>query len=497
MHDLIIIGANSSGISHALKAYDSGIKNIRLITQRSQTVYPELIEGLDIDVSYREKANLIKKIDNETFEVVTDKQKYLTRAVLIAPSNAITDFDFPEGTSQSERVTVNNYHNIEENQDVLIVGSDDYAVEAARYVIEHGANVVLAIQSINLKHLSFASNRMIELLEQQRKLTVLNQSAPKKFVLIDGYPMAVFNDRRTPDLEFDNVIYSSTRLNNKSYVVIDESAKDSEEIIFAGNLDESEIENKLENIFEDIKFKEYEINTSNFDEAKDILRNQHYNATITHFEPTHSDLWVLRVMPDNNDVNFSPGQYASLGLGYFENRIDEAKDKGIEDKWDKLVRRSYSISSRIFDENKYLVDDNSINELEFYIVLVPPTEGQVSVRNTKDLGYLEQHRELEKRYQNYTYIPLPTREKDIPKRYIQDLIRENILEDEYKINLDADSTHVFLCGNPSMIGLPKKDGDKLIFENEKTQGVIELLLERGFQLDERKSIGNVHVEEYW
>ena len=567
MHDLIIIGANSSGISHALKAYDSGIKNIRLITQRSQTVYPELIEGLDIDVSYREKANLIKKIDNETFEVVTDKQKYLTRAVLIAPSNAITDFDFPEGTSQSERVTVNNYHNIEENQDVLIVGSDDYAVEAARYVIEHGANVVLAIQSINLKHLSFASNRMIELLEQQRKLTVLYQSAPKKFVLIDGYPMAVFNDRRTPDLEFDNVIYSSTRLNNKSYVVIDESAKDSEEIIFAGNLDESEIENKLENIFEDIKFKEYEIDTSNFDEAKDILRNQHYNATITHFEPTHSDLWVLRVMPDNNDVNFSPGQYASLGLGYFENRIDEAKDKGIEDKWDKLVRRSYSISSRIFDENKYLVDDNSINELEFYIVLVPPTEGQVpgltprlalkkpgdriylgpkvagrytlnpvtnltdtclflstgtgeaphnamivellrkghsgqivsmvSVRNTKDLGYLEQHRELEKRYQNYTYIPLPTREKDIPKRYIQDLIRENILEDEYKINLDADSTHVFLCGNPSMIGLPKKDGDKLIFENEKTQGVIELLLERGFQLDERKSIGNVHVEEYW
>lgn len=271
MHDLIIIGANSSGISHALKAYDSGIKNIRLITQRSQTVYPELIEGLDIDVSYREKANLIKKIDNETFEVVTDKQKYLTRAVLIAPSNAITDFDFPEGTSQSERVTVNNYHNIEENQDVLIVGSDDYAVEAARYVIEHGANVVLAIQSINLKHLSFASNRMIELLEQQRKLTVLYQSAPKKFVLIDGYPMAVFNDRRTPDLEFDNVIYSSTRLNNKSYVVIDESAKDSEEIIFAGNLDESEIENKLENIFEDIKFKECEIDTSNFDEAKDIF----------------------------------------------------------------------------------------------------------------------------------------------------------------------------------------------------------------------------------
>ena len=47
------------------------------------------------------------------------------------------------------------------------------------------------------------------------------------------------------------------------------------------------------------------------------LRPEHYNATITHFEPTHSDLWVLRVKPDHGSVSHLPGQYASLGLGYW------------------------------------------------------------------------------------------------------------------------------------------------------------------------------------
>ena len=50
-----------------------------------------------------------------------------------------------------------------------------------------------------------------------------------------------------------------------------------------------------------------------------------------------------------------------------------------------------------------------------------------------------------------------------------------------------------------MIGLPVKDEESgnLVFDKDKTQGVIELLIERGFKLDERKNLGNIHVEEYW
>ena len=566
MHDLIIIGANASGISHAIKSSRAGIKNIRLITQRTETVYPELIAPLDIDVSYREKASQIKKLDENSFEVITDKQKYQTRCVIIAPSNAVTDFDFPKGIVPSERVLLNEYQNVVDNKDVLIVGNDDYAVEAAKYMINRGANIVLAMQTFSPARLSYATNKMITLLEQQRKLTVLYRSAPEKIELINGFPLVYFNNRQTPDLEFDYVIYSSTKLNNKSYVEVESDTENAKEIIFAGSLNDKEIETRLSSIFDDINFEEKDLDkTNNYEEIKEELRTQHYNATITHFEPTHSDLWVLRVKPDNGDVSHAPGQYASLGLGFFEDRIDDAVDPGLDDKWEKLVRRSYSISSRIFDDNKYLVSNSSETELEFYIVLVPPSEGKVpgltprlaikrpgdriylgpkvagrytlapvsspdntvvflstgtgeaphnamivdllskghngqivsvvSVRNLKDLGYMEKHRELEKRYSNYTYVALPTREEGIPKRYIQSMLSDNILEDEFKIDLDPENTHVFLCGNPSMIGIPEEVDGEVVYP--ESTGAIELLVKRGFVLDERKKPGNIHVEEYW
>ena len=86
---------------------------------------------------------------------------------------------------------------------------------------------------------------------------------------------------------------------------------------------------------------------------------------------------MLRVKPDHGSVSHLPGQYASLGLGYWEERVDDAMEPNIDDRWDKLVRRSYSISCRIFDEHGYLANDAESDELEFYIVLVPPTPDNV------------------------------------------------------------------------------------------------------------------------
>ena len=111
--------------------------------------------------------------------------------------------------------------------------------------------------------------------------------------------------------------------------------------------------------------------------AVEELREEHYNATITHFEPTHSDLWVLRVKPDHGGTDYTPGQYATLGLGYWEERVDDAIDPNLGDRWFKLIRRSYSISSRVLDDHGYLVDEGGLDELEFYIVLVPPTEDNI------------------------------------------------------------------------------------------------------------------------
>ncbi len=63
------------------------------------------------------------------------------------------------------------------------------------------------------------------------------------------------------------------------------------------------------------------------------------------------------------------------------------------------------------------------------------------------------------------------------------------------IDLDPASAHVYLCGNPAMIGIPREVDSALVYP--EPVGVVELLTERGFTLDRRKRAGNVHVEEYW
>ena len=64
-----------------------------------------------------------------------------------------------------------------------------------------------------------------------------------------------------------------------------------------------------------------------------------------------------------------------------------------------------------------------------------------------------------RRYPNYTYLSLTTREADTVgnKVYIQDLITSGQLEERLGQALEPERTHVYLCGNPKMIGVPEKD----------------------------------------
>jgi len=424
-----------------------------------------------------------------------------------------------------------------DGRDVLVVGRTG---GAAQYVIElaaRGAHVVLAAGGMDPAQLNPALANALKELERSRAVTLLFRSTPEQIGEVGGFPMAYFEDRRTPDLQFDFVVLTSLE-------------------------DESNISNNVDDGIQDICASQ---RRRDFSPAIEELRSEFYNATITAFEPTHSDLWVLRVQPDNGEVGHLPGQYASLGLGYWEDRIDEVEELDIDSRWDKLVRRSYSISSPMMSTDGYLTNWRDAGELEFYIVLVPPSEGNipgltprlalkcpgdriylgpkiagrytlapitdpdmaviflstgtgeaphnamivellqkghtgpmlsaVSVRKWDDLGYIEKHRELERRFSNYTYLPMPTRESSVPKRYLQSLIADGDIETLIGRPLDSATTHVFLCGNPAMIGPPEQVGGVTRFP--ETTGVVELLVDRGFSVDARRSPGNVHFEEYW
>lgn len=299
------------------------------------------------------------------------------------------------------------------------------------------------------------------------------------------------------------------------------------------------------------------------------LREQYYNATITHIRAPNPELWVFKVRPDVPYEPFLPGQYTTLALGYWEPRADDAMEDFSDnpDQWDKLARRSYSVSSSIVDGAGSLVDPLP-EELEFYVVKVDPTEDHipaltprmftrkegdrifighkftgrytldavqpgdtciflstgtgeapqnqmiaellrtghkgrifaaVCVRYRQDLGYTRENAIVEDRYANFSYLALTTREPENEGRkvYIQDLIVSGGLEEELGHPLDPETTHVFLCGNPSMIGIPEWDEETDEPAFPDTLGVCQILHERGFTIDRRKHPGNVHYEEYW
>jgi ferredoxin--NADP+ reductase len=126
-----------------------------------------------------------------------------------------------------------------------------------------------------------------------------------------------------------------------------------------------------------------------------------------------------------------------------------------------------------------------------------PILNLVCVRYRDDLAYLPEQEMVQQKWDNYRYEILTTREPENleNKVYIQDLVRNGKIEELLGSPLDPDDTHVFLCGNPSMIGLPKWEDDTPTFP--EPEGVCQLLHERGFTVDHLKTKGNVHYEEYW
>lgn len=129
----------------------------------------------------------------------------------------------------------------------------------------------------------------------------------------------------------------------------------------------------------------------------------------------------------------------------------------------------------------------------------------VCVRRQTDLAYLSTHVALERRYPGYCYVVLTTRDPInldrnrpdfVGKQYIQDLIESGRLEARLGYRLNPGRTHVFVCGNPAMIGIPHTEDDgRHVYP--LPIGVVEILERRGFRLDERRRTGNIHVEKYW
>ncbi len=561
--NLIIVGANTAGLSVAYEAQRAGLDRVLVLEPGEQAVPAGAPGRHGLLVQFQTDVARLEERDEETVIVESATESFLCRACvdarpLEAPSPP-PDYPIPEALR--DRVHLSLPLVDLRDLDVLVVGDGERAVADAARLEARGARVVLAFCG-DFDHLARLSRRTLGELEHDRRVTVLWRSVPSAIEPLGGHPMAFFDDRRTPDLQFDHVVYAFRP------VAVEEEPARRIYRLHAGGLPPGHAWSVLaERHREDFPPLRPAVDTRRVTGAQEIqeLRREHYNATITHFDHSHEDLWVIRVRPDTHDVSHVAGQYATLGLGYWEPRVDDVDEKLTPQRRRRLIRRSYSLSSRIFDELGYLVDQARLDEIELYIVHVRP-EGDriprltprladkragdrvylgpkvagrytldpvtdphgdvvflatgtgeaphnsmivellrkghaggvvsvVTVRYLRDLGYLEAHRRLEERFPNYRYVVLPTREPDVEKRYVQDLITSGDLEKLLPRELDPEATHVFLCGNPAMIGLPDWKQPQPAFPERL--GVAQLLNDRGYRLDRRGDVGNVHYEEYW
>ena len=279
------------------------------------------------------------------------------------------------------------------------------------------------------------------------------------------------------------------------------------------------------------------------------LRAQSYNASLVDVIACNDTLRIVRVRPDAGVPSFSPGQYVSLGLGLWEPRVAGAPDEALRPGQEtRLCKRPYSLSHPLIaEETGELATPATLDFLELYVTLIDRAAGEkiaghytletvkptdnvvflstgtgeaphnamiwellrrghrgrivslVGVRYRQDLAYLARHRVLERRFARYRYITLTTREPEDAgkRRYLQDYFAEGSLERELGFDLVPAKTHVFLCGNPEMMGIPKGKGGVRAYPSPR--GLIEVLESRGFRADNRreKTVGNVHFEEYW
>jgi ferredoxin--NADP+ reductase len=265
------------------------------------------------------------------------------------------------------------------------------------------------------------------------------------------------------------------------------------------------------------------------------------NAVVVRRREVAPGLLVIRVAPSGWILpDFTPGQFAVLGLPPSAPRCENAEPEEAPPRPDLLLRRAYSIAS----------SSRAREYLEFFVALVrsgaftprlwalregdplwlsPRVTGMFTLaevpsgtdlvlvatgtglapymsmlrsgvaagagrriavvhgaRHSWDLAYRAELVALERAEPRFTYLPVVSRplEESPPwsaaSGYVQDVWFGGLLEARLGRRPSPRDTHVFLCGNPAMV-----------------DDMVERLEAEGFREHTRKSPGQIHVERYW
>lgn len=275
------------------------------------------------------------------------------------------------------------------------------------------------------------------------------------------------------------------------------------------------------------------------------------NATVQ-IVRTRPDARIIRVVSDGPKARYLPGQYGSLGLpsatqpgrlikrpysvsssildlatgalidpdvvSYYEfyvNRVDAATGR------ESLTPKLFALrdGDRIFCGRK-IVGYYTLHAvpMDQHLLFISTTTGEsannamvnqalrerpsvrvcqvlVTTNGWRSL-YTEEHAALMRREPRYRHVPLHVDSYAVAEARLGRWLRDGShAQDELGFALDPARSHVFLCGDPALIGAPTKQG---AWRYEMpTSGAIPTLTASGFALRTRFRPGTVDYEAYW
>ncbi len=265
------------------------------------------------------------------------------------------------------------------------------------------------------------------------------------------------------------------------------------------------------------------------------------NAIVGEVQFISSDTMILRVTPDGWEIpDYSPGQFVVLGLPASAPRIEISDQEFNPPDPDKTIMRSYSIASSSHKKEYLefyisLVRSGSLTPRLFALKRgdrifmrskitgmftldqIPPESNLIfmgtgtgiapymsmirtfihpgdsrnltiihGARHSWDLGYSSELSTLNNLIPNFHYIPAITRPENEVIAWsgnvgrIQEIWESGVADADWDTKASPDNTHIFLCGNPTMV-----------------EDMAKILADAGYPEHTKKEPGVVHLERYW
>ena len=263
------------------------------------------------------------------------------------------------------------------------------------------------------------------------------------------------------------------------------------------------------------------------------------NSVITQIIQVSPSMKIFRIAPQGWELpDFNPGQFVALFLPGSASRCSEATEEFKKSEPDKMIKRAYSIASS--SKNKEFIEfyitlvrsgsltprlfDLKIGDkigmgtkfvgmftlaqvpIEKNVVLIATGTGVApymsmlrtdalssgriitvihGAANSWDLGYKSELTLLESVTDKFKYVPTITEPDKEPSKwtgeteFIEQLLKNNIIEKKSGYKPTPENTSFFICGNPNMI-----------------KSTLEVLEADGFKEHSRKNPGHIHIEKF-